>query len=264
MAITGEGMVILLTIHTVSKQTGISVRTLRYYEEIGLLLPTTRTDGGHRIYGENELKTLQQIVFLKALGFKLKEIQTLLHNTWDWEASLDQQLAFLIEEQRKLQQMENAIHGLKNASAIEGGLTESLIQKFIQLSNRDQGNKQALCKQIFAAAEIELLQKLPNVNRNDPNTLEWIGLLGQLEQLSNESPEAVSVQNIIKRMMEKSQVEFEGNEEFLEKMWAIRKSPQKSEQIGLYPIEEDFLHFIEQAFHVYETKKAFGDPKYEQ
>lgn len=257
-------MVILLTIHTVSKQTGISVRTLRYYEEIGLLLPTTRTDGAHRIYGENELKTLQQIVFLKALGFKLKEIQTLLHNVWDWEASLDHQLAFLVEEQRKLQHMENAIHGLKNASAIEGGLTESLIQKFIQLSNRDQGNKQALCQQIFAAAEIDLLQKLPNVNRNDPNTLEWIGLLGQLEQLRNESPDAVSVQNIIKRMMEKSQVEFEGNEEFLEKMWAIRKSPQRSEQIGLYPLEEDFLHFIEQAFHVYETKKAVGDPKYEQ
>lgn len=116
-------MVILHTIHTVSKQTGISVRTLRYYEEIELLLPTTRTDGGHRIYGENELKTLQQIVFLKELGFKLKEIQTLLHNTWDWEGSLDQQLAFLVEEQRKLQQMEKAILGLKNASVIEGGLT---------------------------------------------------------------------------------------------------------------------------------------------
>ena len=53
----------MLTIHNVSKQTGISVRTLRYYEEIGLLLPIAKTEGGHRIYGENELKMLQQIVF---------------------------------------------------------------------------------------------------------------------------------------------------------------------------------------------------------
>ena len=37
-------------------------------------------------------------------------------------------------------------------------------------------------------------------------------------------------------------------------MWTIRKSTYKSEQIGLYPLEEEFLHFIEQAFHVYETK----------
>lgn len=253
-------MVISLTIHKVSKQTGISVRTLRYYEEIGLLLPITRTEGGHRIYGENELKTLQHIVFLKALGFKLKEIQTLVHNAWDWEASLDHQLAFLEEEQRKLQQMKSAILGLKNASTIEGGLTECLIQKFIQLSNQEQENKQAFRQQIFAAAEIDLLQRLPNVNRNDPNSLEWVGLLGQLKQLRNESPEAISVQYIIKRMIEKAHAEFEGNDEFLEKMWAIRKSPQKSEQVGLYPLEEDFLHFIEQAFHVYEKNKALGNP----
>lgn len=37
-------------------------------------------------------------------------------------------------------------------------------------------------------------------------------------------------------------------------MWTIRKSAHKSEQMGLYPLEEEFLHFIEQAFHVYETK----------
>jgi len=245
----------LLTIHHVSKQTGISVRTLRYYEEIGLLLPIAKTEGGHRIYDENELKTLQQIVFLKTLGFKLKEIQTLINNSWEWEASLDHQLAFVAEEQKKLQQMKNAILGLKNASSIEGGLTESLIQKYIKLSNQERDKKQAFRQQIFAAAEMDLFQKLPNLNRNDPNSLEWIGLLGQLKQLRKESHEADSVQFIIKRMMEKTEVEYKGNDEFLEKMWTIRRSPHKSEQTGLYPLEEEFLHFIEQAFYIYESKK---------
>ena len=50
---------------------------------------------------------------------------------------------------------------------------------------------------------MELLRKLPNLNKNDPNSLEWIGLLGQLKRLHKESPEADSVQFIIKRMMEK-------------------------------------------------------------
>lgn len=95
---------------------------------------------------------------------------------------------------------------------------------------------------------------MPNLNRNDPNSLEWIGLLGQLKQLRKESPEADSVQFIIKRMMEKTEVEYKGNDEFLEKMWTIRRSPHKSEQMGLYPLEEEFLHFIEQAFHIYESK----------
>lgn len=247
-----RGMVILLTIQRISKQTGISVRTLRYYEEIGLLLPATKTEGGHRVYSENELKILQQIVFLKTLGFKLKEIQALLNNTWEWEASLDQQLAFLVEEQRKLQQMESAILGLKNASSIEGGLTESLLQKFIKLSNQEHDKKQAIRQKIFVASEMDLMSKLPNVNRNDPTSLEWIGLLGQLERLRNSSPGADSVQSIIKRMMEKAEAEYKGNNEFIEKIWAIRKSPLKSEQIGLYPLEDEFMRFIEQAFKFYE------------
>lgn len=220
-----------------------------------MLLPIAKTEGGHRIYDENELKTLQQIVFLKTLGFKLKEIQTLINNSWEWEASLDHQLAFVAEEQKKLQQMKNAILGLKNASSIEGGLTESLIQKYIKLSSQERDKKQTFRQQIFAAAEMDLFQKLPNLNRNDPSSLEWIGLLGQLKQLRKESPEADSVQFIIKRMIEKTEVEYKGNDEFLEKMWTIRRSPHKSEQMGLYPLEEEFLHFIEQAFHIYESKK---------
>ncbi|KPN97648.1 MerR family transcriptional regulator [Lysinibacillus sp. ZYM-1] len=250
----------MLTIQKVSKQTGISVRTLRYYEEIGLLFPTAKTDGGHRIYSANELKTLQQIIFFKTLGFKLKEIKTLFIKAWGWEASLDQQLAFLEEEQRKLQQMKSAIFGLKNASAIEVGLTESLIQKFIKLSNQEYDKTQAIRQEIFEASEMDLMSKLPNVNRNDPNSLEWIGLLGQLERLRNSGPEADSVQSIIKRMMEKAEGEYKGNDEFLEKMWVIRKSPLKSEQVGLYPLEEEFLHFIEQAFKVYEENgQVLGD-----
>ncbi|WP_241774469.1 MULTISPECIES: MerR family DNA-binding protein [Lysinibacillus] len=68
------------------------------------------------MYGEEELKTLQQIVFLKTLGFRLKDIQTLLNDSWDWAASLDHQLAFVQAEQNKLKQMESAILGLQNAA----------------------------------------------------------------------------------------------------------------------------------------------------
>ncbi|MFJ7983046.1 MerR family transcriptional regulator [Lysinibacillus xylanilyticus] len=247
----------MFVIHEVSKQTGISVRTLRYYEEIGLLFPSAKTEGGHRLYGEEELKTLQQIVFLKTLGFRLKDIQTLLNESWDWVESLDHQLAFVQEEQNKLQQMESAILGLQNALAIEGSLNESLIQKIINLSNQSNEKKQALRKQIFTVADLKLIKKLPNLNRNDPHSLEWLGLLGQLKQLrGNYAAESDPVQRIIKRMMEKAAEEYKGNESFLEKMWEIRKSSLQSEQIGLYPLEEDFIYFIEQAFTIYEIKNS--------
>lgn len=54
---------------------GVSVRALHHYEENGLLAPSERTEGGHRIYGEKEVLRLQQIVSLRALGLSLDEIR---------------------------------------------------------------------------------------------------------------------------------------------------------------------------------------------
>ena len=249
----------MITINEISKLTGISVRTLRYYEEIKLLIPLDKTEGGHRMYGEEELKRLQQILFLKNLGFKLKEIQRLLNETWEWSTSLDHQLAFILEEQEKLKQMENTLTGLKNALAIEGELNEALIQKMIQLSNRESEKKQAFRKQMFSNDEWDLVQSLPNLNRNDPNSLEWMGLLGQLKQSRASGAESESVQRIIKRMMEKSTEEYSDNDSFLEKMWEIRKSPSLSDKVGLYPLDEDFLNYVEQAFNIYEARELRGN-----
>jgi MerR HTH family regulatory protein len=56
-------------------RTGLSVRALHHYEEIGLLVPSGRTRAGHRLYAEAEVLRLQQIVSLRALGFSLAEIR---------------------------------------------------------------------------------------------------------------------------------------------------------------------------------------------
>ena len=138
--------------------------------------------------------------------------------------------------------------------AIEGELNEALLQKMIQLSNRENEKKEKFQKQLFADDEQDLVQKLPNLKSSDPHSLEWIGLTGQLKQLMSDGAESNSVQRIIKRMMEKSKEEYPDDESFLEKMWAIRKSPSLSNQVGLYPLDEDFLDFIEQACTIYEVR----------
>lgn len=67
-------------ISQVSKLTGISIRTLQYYDEIGLLKPSERTSSGYRLYNDEALQILQQILFFKELGFPLKEIYEILNN----------------------------------------------------------------------------------------------------------------------------------------------------------------------------------------
>ncbi len=59
-------------------RTGVSIRTLHHYDEIGLLSPSHRTESGHRLYGREEIVRLQQIVSLKQVGFSLEQIREML------------------------------------------------------------------------------------------------------------------------------------------------------------------------------------------
>jgi DNA-binding transcriptional MerR regulator len=68
----------LLTVGEVSAQTGLTVRTLHHYDELGLLTPQERTYAGHRRYGRGDLERLYRIVALRRLGLSLDEIATAL------------------------------------------------------------------------------------------------------------------------------------------------------------------------------------------
>lgn len=69
----------MMTVNEVAKLAGISVRTLHYYDEIGLLLPDGASDAGYRLYGDSSIERLQQILFFRELGFPLGEIAAILN-----------------------------------------------------------------------------------------------------------------------------------------------------------------------------------------
>jgi MerR family transcriptional regulator, copper efflux regulator len=68
----------LLQIGQVAERTGLSLRTIRFYEENGLVRPTSRTEGGFRLYSEDDVARLEVIKRMKPLGFSLEEMQELL------------------------------------------------------------------------------------------------------------------------------------------------------------------------------------------
>ena len=68
------------TVKEISDLTGISVRTLHYYDEIGLLKPTEKSDAGYRLYDDKALETLQQILFFREFDISLREIKAVLDN----------------------------------------------------------------------------------------------------------------------------------------------------------------------------------------
>jgi len=67
-----------MTVHEVSRMSGVTIRTLRYYDRIGLLSPAARTEAGYRLYDEAALMRLMRILLLKELEIPLKDVKRLL------------------------------------------------------------------------------------------------------------------------------------------------------------------------------------------
>ena len=88
------------TVKEVSELTGISIRTLRYYDEISLLKPTKLTEAGYRLYDEKALEKLRQIMFFRELEVPLSEIKAIMGNSkYDKRKILETQ-KFMLEMKR--------------------------------------------------------------------------------------------------------------------------------------------------------------------
>ena len=86
----------MLTVHEVSELTGVSIRTLQYYDRIGLLTPADVTEAGYRLYDDTSLEKLQQILFFRELEFTLKDIRRIVTSpAFDRDTALRQQIELL-------------------------------------------------------------------------------------------------------------------------------------------------------------------------
>ena len=91
------------TVNKLAKLAGVSARTLRYYDELGLLSPMRQSTNGYRIYGPAEVDRLQQILFFRELGVPLDEIKQILSaEGFDGQAALQSHLAALWAKRAKL------------------------------------------------------------------------------------------------------------------------------------------------------------------
>ena len=94
------------TVKEISDLTGISVRTLHYYDEIGLLKPTEKSYAGYRLYDDKALETLQQILFFREFDISLKEIKAVLDNpALDRNQILQVQRKMLVTKKERMERL---------------------------------------------------------------------------------------------------------------------------------------------------------------
>ncbi|PFW90634.1 MerR family transcriptional regulator [Bacillus pseudomycoides] len=248
----------MISIQELTKETGVTVRTLRYYDQIDLLKPSEKTEGGHRLYSEGDVIRLQQILFLKEMGFSLKEIMNILMtDEFSLRESLEKQLEFVQEEQKKFNRMERILQAVVYSAELEGELDWKIMFELIQLSRQSPRIREIFQKQVFSEGEQKLLRNLPNMSEEDENVREWIDVLKQLRSFMKEEKDAShdAVQETIKKLMAKCLEMANGDEAFLDKLWEVRKSKEDSQKMNMYPIEEELLVYMDEAFRIYDEKE---------
>ncbi|KIL71933.1 MerR family transcriptional regulator [Bacillus badius] len=226
----------------VSKERNISVRTLRYYDQINLLNPSYKDDNGRRYYSEEDLFKLEKIIILKSLSLPLKNIRDLLDKL-SYKQILMSHHNYLQEQLSKIQTSISNTASLINMIDLEECLSWEHVSRIVQTSQ----NSSKKWMDYFEDDEKILLQKtIPNLSSNEEITQRYISLLRRIKWCikHNIKPKSDEGYQIALELMDISNDTFQGDTKLMDKFWKIRKL--HTEETGLYPISDDVLEYIEQ------------------
>ncbi len=157
-----------MQIGDIAQKTGLSIRTLHYYDEIGLLSPSHRTDVGYRLYSNQDIIRLQQIVSLRQLGFSLKEINECLK---DPNLSLQQTIDLHRAKVKEQMSLSRTLLKRLNVISTELQTTQSIaVENLIQVMETVSMSKQ----QYLTPEQQEILR-----SRFSEREAEWQQILTQ-------------------------------------------------------------------------------------
>lgn len=217
-----------------AKRTGLSVRTLHYYDEIGLLQPSKHTESRHRVYGSAELQRLQQIKSLRQLGFSLDEIRDCLDSSaFSPRRTIDLHIARLREQ---MDQQARVIALLETLAASFDGVVAAGPDDFI-----DAIEGINMIDKSFTPEELrEIKERGERLGREHIQTVEaeWPELIANVraEMESGVEPESDRVRPIAERWRELVREFTGGNPSIEQKVRAnFVTEPALMQRSGLDP-----------------------------
>lgn len=185
------------TVHEVSKLAGVSIRTLHYYDRIGLLRPTETTLSGYRLYDDTALERLQYILLFRELQFPLKDIRKILDSAnFDRDKALDQQIALL---QLQKEHLENLI-----TLAREMKMTGVRALDFTAFDTKKQEEYARQAKAAWGNTEAyREYEKKTGGKSTEQMQTSWAGLMDLFKdfgKLMDQAPESAAVQEQVKKL----------------------------------------------------------------
>lgn len=183
-----------MSVHEVAELTGITARTLHYYDEIGLLKPTEVTEAGYRMYDDAALSRLQSILLFRELEFPLKEIKAILDSpNFDSSEAISQQIELLELKYKHIEELITFAREIQNKGVTTMNFEvfgKSEIEKYKAEIKAKWGNTKAYqeYKQKDIARNGGSYSKIAN---------ELLTMFSELGELKHLTPNADKVQNKI-------------------------------------------------------------------
>ena len=187
------------TVKEVSKLTGVSIRTLHYYDQIGLLSPTSITEAGYRLYDDTALERLQHIMLFRELQFPLKDIGDILNaSNFDRNRALEQQIELLT---LKKEHIENLIIYARGIHLM--GVKDKNFSAF-DTKKMDEYAAQAKASWGDTDAYKEYEKKTEGLSKEQKNAfgIEMMEIFKEFGQLLSANPGDESVQAKVKKLQD--------------------------------------------------------------
>lgn len=187
------------TVHEVSGLTGVSIRTLQYYDRIGLLRPAGYTESGYRLYDDAALERLQQILLFRELEFPLRDIKVILESPdFDRERALEQQITLLTLKKEHLENLIDLACGIKAIGVDTMDFTAFDTKKI------DEYAAQAKASWGNTAAYREFEEKARSRTQEEEKSLsvQMMALFAQFGRISGEAPDSEEAQELVKKLQD--------------------------------------------------------------
>ena len=189
----------MMTVNEVSKLTGVSARTLQYYDKIELLHPARYTDAGYRLYDNAALETLQQILLFRELEFPLKDIREIIGSPdFDRSKALEQQIELLKLKKEHIENLIDLAIGIKAM-----GVKQLTFDAF-DTRKIDEYAAQAKASWGTTLAYKEYEEKSKGRTKEDNLKIHqgMIDIFGEFGQIRNTDPASEEAQEMVKKLQD--------------------------------------------------------------
>ena len=189
----------MMTVHEVSRLAGVSIRTLQYYDRIGLLRPAGYTDAGYRLYDDEQLERLQCILLFRELEFPLKDIIAIMDSPdFDRSKALEQQIELLRLKKEHIENLMNFALGIKLIGV------KHMDFKAFDRSKLDEYSRQA--KELYGNTPEyrQMQEKMKNRSKEEDNLLadRFMLLFKEAGTIKDSDPASPEAQDLVKRIQD--------------------------------------------------------------